>query len=42
MVKKETIINTFDNTNIGGKLHNKKVYAKDTGKFILWHIVVQT
>ena len=32
MVKKETIINTFDNTNIGGKLHNKKVYAKDTGK----------
>jgi hypothetical protein len=32
MVKKETIIDTFDNTNIGGKLHNKKVYAKDTGK----------
>jgi hypothetical protein len=32
MVKKETIIDTFDNTNIGGKLHNKKVYAVDTKK----------
>ena len=32
LVKKETIINTFDNTNIGGKLHNKKVYAVDTKK----------
>ena len=31
-VKKESIINTFDNTNIGGKLHNKKVYAVDTKK----------
>ena len=32
LVKKESIINTFDNSNIGGKLHNKKVYAKDTKK----------
>ena len=32
LVKKESIINTFDNTNIGGKLHNKKVYAVDTKK----------
>ena len=32
LVKKESIIDTFDNSNIGGKLHNKKVYAKDTGK----------
>ena len=32
LVKKESIIDKFDNTNIGGKLHNKKVYAVDTKK----------
>lgn len=33
LVKSESIIDTFDNT--AGKLHNKKVYASDTGKVYL-------
>ena len=33
LVKNESIIDAFDNTN--GKLHNKKVYAQDTNKVYL-------
>ena len=33
LVKKELVIDTFDNK--AGKLHNKKVYAEDTGKVYL-------